>query len=92
MDSLQTVLIFLILLLAVLLSVLGIQAFLILRGLKNSLNKLDRVLDEARVIGEDLQKPIEAAKDLSEAVTTGVKVVKAVAKSAKPARRLFKRR
>lgn len=45
MDLLQISLVFLIILLAVFLSLLGIQVFFILKDLKGSLDKLDRFLN-----------------------------------------------
>ena len=42
MDILQIALVFLIILLSVFLSILGLQVFLILRDLRKDLNKLDR--------------------------------------------------
>lgn len=92
MDALQIALIFLIFLIALMLSVLGIQVFLILKGLQKSLARLDKILSEAQVIGEDLHKPLEVAADITDAVKAGVKMVKAVSKSAKPAKKLFFRR
>lgn len=42
MDILQIALVFLIILLSIFLSILGLQVFLILRDLRKDLNKLDR--------------------------------------------------
>lgn len=98
MDLLQIALIFLIFLLSVLLSVLGVQVFFILKDLKKSLDKLEVVLDDTRHITSNLQKPAQAAADVTEAVESGVEVVKAigaigskiVGKKIKPVKRLFK--
>ncbi|MDO8429304.1 MAG: hypothetical protein Q7S88_01625 [Candidatus Daviesbacteria bacterium] len=102
MDLLQVVLVFFILLLAVLLSVLGIQVFFILKDLKKSLEKLDKVLDDAGQIAEDAQGPMKIASDVSQAIEAGVRAVKAATSRSteavtsrvhsKPARRLFKRK
>lgn len=92
MDILQIALVLLIILLGVLLSILGLQVFLILRDLKKSLDKLDLVLGDAQNIAEDIQKPVHAAAEVVEAVESGVKAVKTMAgKTSKPAKRLFKR-
>lgn len=45
MDILQIALIFLILLLSAFLSILGIQVFFILKDLKKSLDKFDKMID-----------------------------------------------
>lgn len=95
MDFLQIALVFLILLLGIMLSVLGLQVFLILKDLRKSLDKIDLLLD--------IEKPVKAAVELTEVVEGGVKAgapaVKKLAQSkpfggtqGKPGPRLFKRR
>lgn len=92
MDLLQIALVFLIMLLAVFLSILGVQVFFILRDLKKSLDKIDLLIGDAYKIAQNVEKPIEAAVEVAQAVEAGVKVAKeVVARSSKPAKRLFKR-
>lgn len=91
MDFLQIALVLLILLLGVMLSILGLQVFFILKDLRRSLDKLDNVLDNATEITEDLEKPARAAAEVTQAMETGVKAVRSLAK-AKTAKRLFRRR
>lgn len=98
MDILQIALVFLILLLAILLSILGMQVFLILKDLKRSLDKIDLILGNAKSIAEDIQKPIKAVANVTssvesgvKAVETGMKVVQGIIKAKKPQPRLFKR-
>jgi len=92
MDLLQIALIFLILLLSILLSVLGIQVFFILKDLKRSLDKFELLLSNAQDVAEDVGKPLRAAADITETVETGVKAVKKTAQSKPVKRLLFKRR
>lgn len=93
MDLLQIALVFLIMLLAVFLSILGIQVFFILRDLKKSLDKIDLLLGDAHQVAQNIEKPLQAAASVAQAVENGVKIAKnVVAKSNKPAKRLFKRR
>lgn len=91
MDILQIALVFLILLLSVLLSVLGIQVFFILRDLKKGVDKIDLLLGDARNLAEEVKRPIRAAADLSSMVETGVQVFKGLSKN-KEAKRLFKKK
>lgn len=87
MDFLQLALVLLILLLGIMLSVLGLQVFLILKDLRKSLDKIDLLLD--------IEKPVKAAAELTRVIEGGVKVgVSAVKKltQSKPGPRLFKRR
>lgn len=80
-------------LLAVLLSILGIQVFFILRDLKRSLDKIDLFLGDAQKIAKNVEKPLEAVAEVAKVVETGVRIAKnVVSKSPKPAKRLFKRR
>lgn len=93
MDFLQIALVFLIMLLAVFLSILGIQVFFILRDLKKSLDKIDLLLGDAHQVAQNIEKPLQAVASVAQAVENGVKIAKnVVAKSNKPAKRLFKRR
>jgi hypothetical protein len=92
-DILQIALIFLIVLLSVFLSVLGIQVFFILKDLRKSLDKLDRVLESTEDIAENLEKPARVVSEVTQVLEGGVKVVKALGeRSGRPAKRLFKRR
>ncbi len=101
MDLLQIGLIFLILLLGVFLSILGIQVFFILRDLKRSLDKLEFFLDEAMSVTSDLEKPARAMAEVTEVLGNGVRVIKSLGakgqavsdklRSSKTAKRIFKR-
>lgn len=90
MDILQIALILLIVVLGVFLSVLGIQVFFILKDLKKSLIKLDKVLDDAQNIATDLEKPAKAASQVTEVLSSGMRVAKSI--TIKPAKRLFRRK
>lgn len=90
MDLLQIALVLLILLLAVMLSILGIQVFFILKDLRKSLDKLEIILSDAHEIAEDIEKPMAAVAGVAQVVETGAKLV-AKKIAAKPAKRLFKR-
>lgn len=94
MDLLQIALVFLILLLSVFLSILGIQVFFILKDLRRSLDKFDVILGDAQGIAEDIQKPVAVAAEVAQIVGVGANVVREIiAKKGeqKPSRRLFKK-
>lgn len=57
-DPVQAVLLFVIVLLAVLFVVLGIQVFLILRELKTTLTKTNKILDEVEHLTESVSEPV----------------------------------
>ncbi|KKS63811.1 hypothetical protein A3A14_01855 [Candidatus Daviesbacteria bacterium RIFCSPLOWO2_01_FULL_43_38] len=95
MDFLQLALVFLILLLGIMLSVLGLQVFLILKDLRKSLDKIDLLLGSAQRVASDIEKPAKVAAELTQVVEGGVKAGAQVVKKltqGKPGPRLFKRR
>lgn len=95
MDFLQLALVLLILLLGIMLSVLGLQVFLILKDLRKSLDKIDLLLGSTQKVAADIEKPVKAVVELTEAVEGGVKAGAAAVKKVtqnKPSPRLFKRR
>lgn len=91
MDLLQIALVFLILLLAVLLSILGVQVLFILRDLRKSLDKFDAIITEAQTVAASLEGPVKVAGEMAQVVETGVNVVKKIVEN-RPAKRLFKKR
>ncbi len=78
MDLLQVALIFLMLLLAVFLTITGIQVFFILRDLQQALKRLNRVLDTGEEIAEDIEKPLGVASGLITTLGAGAKAIKSV--------------
>ncbi|MFH0937459.1 MAG: hypothetical protein V1808_04160 [Candidatus Daviesbacteria bacterium] len=83
MDLLQIVLVFFILLLAVFLSILGVQVFYILRELKRSLDKIDRLLGDAHQVASGVAVPV--AKAAGEKVAAAIKN-----RVGRPTKNLFK--
>lgn len=64
-DPVQLVLLIVILVLTVLLVVLGIQVFFILKDLRQTINKTNRVLDNADAITENIEAPLSALSSLA---------------------------
>ncbi|MBI4037293.1 hypothetical protein HY385_02620 [Candidatus Daviesbacteria bacterium] len=83
MDILQISLVLLILFLTGLLSVLGLQVFFILKDLKKSLDKIDLLID-------DVEKPVKAAAQVTQAVENGVKAIKRITQ-VKSTKKFFRR-
>ncbi len=63
-DPVQMILLIVIVVLAVLLVVLGIQVFFILRELRVTLKKANKVLDSASAITQDIEEPLSAISSL----------------------------
>ena len=68
-DSVQVILLIVIVVLTVLLVVLGIQVFFILRDLRETISKTNRVLDNADAITENIEGPLSMLSSLA----TGLK-------------------
>lgn len=70
-DYLQIGLLFLIILLSVFLTITGIQVFLILRDLKKTLDRFNKVVQSGEIIAKDIERPISAASNLVTTVEKG---------------------
>lgn len=64
-DPVQLVLLLVILVLTVLLVILGIQVFFILKDLRQTIHKTNRVLDNADAITENIEAPLSALSSLA---------------------------
>jgi len=72
MESAQIVLLLVIVVLTVLLTVLGIQVFLILREFRKTVDKANKVLDDTGIITESLSTPISTLSSLVMSIKTGI--------------------
>ncbi len=57
-DPVQAVLLFVILLLSVLFVILGVQVFLILKDLRVTVQKTNKILDDVEEITENISEPV----------------------------------
>lgn len=71
LDTAQVVLLFVVIVLTVLLVILGIQVFFILRELRHTLNKANKVLEDTGSITESVSGPIATVSALMSGVKTG---------------------
>ncbi len=70
-DPVQVILLLIIIVLTVLLVVLGIQVFFILRELRKTINKTNKVLDNADSITENIEIPLSALASLTGGLKAG---------------------
>src|SRR4051812_40109731 len=63
-DPVQMILLIVIIVLAILLVVLGVQVFFILRELRKTVKKTNKILDNANSITENIEGPLEAVSSL----------------------------
>jgi Na+/proline symporter len=82
-DTVQFVLLLVIIILTVLLLVLGIQVFFILKELRQTLGKANKVLDNAESITHNITGPISHFSSISSGLKAGsfitaIKIVKGI--------------
>lgn len=82
-DITQALLTSVIIILTAMLTVIGIQVYLILREFRHTLQKANKVLDDTGVISESVSKPISLASTLLLGVRGGGSLVKALTKEKK---------
>lgn len=75
-DTLQLGLFFILLVLSILVVVLGVQVFLILKDLKVTIDKVNKILDDAGIISEAISRPVGAFSTFTSSVQAGTTVVK----------------
>ncbi len=75
MDTAQILLYVVVGVLTLLLVVLGIQVFLILKEVRNTLSRANKVLDDAGVISESISRPVESFST----IMSGVKLSSLIA-------------
>lgn len=85
-DYLQIALLFLIILLSAFLTITGVQVFLILRDLKKTLDRFNKVVQSGEIIAKDIERPITAASNL---VTGAAALMRRKSKSTSPKSRRF---
>lgn len=76
-DTAQAVLLFVLVILAVLLLVLGIQVFFILKELRHTVVKANKVLDDTGTITESVSAPISNLSSLAAGLKFGASLIKA---------------
>lgn len=73
-DTAQAVLLFVIVVLSVLLIVLGVQVFFILRELRQTVSKANKVLDDTGIITESVSGPISNLSAIASGVKAGASI------------------
>ena len=75
-DPAQTALFLVVIILTILLIVLGVQVFFILRGLRKTIEKANKVLDDTGSITESVSRPISSLSTLAMGLKTGATIAK----------------
>lgn len=74
MDTAQILLFVVVIILTLLLVILGFQVFLILKEFKNTVSKVNKVLDDAGTITESVSTPIASISTVISGVKTGISI------------------
>lgn len=83
MDTAQILLIVVVVVLAFLLLLLGLQVFFILKEFKQTVVKLNKVLDDTGLITESVARPISNMSTLLAGLKTGVSIMSMFTKKKK---------
>lgn len=75
MDTVQALLVAVVIVLTVMLVVIGLQVFFILRDLRRTIDKANRVLDNTESITESVNAPVSSFSNLLMGVQSGKTVV-----------------
>jgi hypothetical protein len=75
-DPAQTALFLVVIVLTILLVVLGIQVFFILRELRKTIYKANKVLDDTGTITESVSRPISSLSSIAMGLKAGAKIAK----------------
>lgn len=70
-DTAQTVLLLALSILTILILILGVQIFFILRELRSTIEKTNKILDDAGTITESVSGPISTLSSVAAGVKTG---------------------
>lgn len=86
-DTAQVVLLVVIVVLALLLVVLGIQVFFILRDLRHTIEKANKVLDDTGAITQSVSQPITTISSIAAGMKVGALITGLLKKKGKEAKR-----
>lgn len=82
-DVTQVLLVIVITVLTVFLAVVGVQVYFILKDLRNTLTKLNRVLENAGELTEDIKRPVAGVSGILAGLKTGLSFAKFLGKKEK---------
>ena len=71
MDATQAIILSVIVVLTIFLIIIGYQLFFVLKELRLTLKKSNRILDDTQDFISQVKKPIESANNIIAAITTG---------------------
>jgi hypothetical protein len=86
-DTLQLILIIVIVVLTSLLTIIGIQVFFIFKELHQSMIKINKILDDAGIISESVSKPVSSLSGFLTGLKGGLKIFEVLEKKTETAKK-----
>ena len=80
MEITQIILILVVVLLASVMTVIGIEVFMILKELRESVKKANKIMDDAGIISESVAKPVQSFSGFIMGLKSGVNFMKLASK------------
>lgn len=74
MDTVQALLVAVVIILTIMLVVIGYQVFYILRQLRQTIDKANKVLDNTQSISEDVKAPVSSISELLMGLKSGMAI------------------
>ncbi len=74
-DSVQAVLLVVLFVLTILVVVLGVQVFFILKELRKTVSKANKVLDSTNIITQSVSTPISSLSSIATGIKTGASFI-----------------
>jgi len=78
MDTAQILLVVVVVVLTILLIILGMQVFFILRELRNTILRVNKILDDAELITQSIAGPVSKLSSLTSSIKTGAIIASAL--------------
>lgn len=75
-DATQLLLSLVIIIIVTMLSVIGVQVYFVLKDLRNTLQKANKILDDTAIISESISKPIGLLSTVAKSLSSGSKIIK----------------
>lgn len=87
MQLTQILLVIVVVALTTILSLVGVQVFLILKEFRRSVSKVNKILDDAGVVSESVAKPVSSLSGFLTGLKSGTDVVRFLLKERKEEKR-----
>lgn len=76
MEITQILLVLTVLVLTTILSIVGVEVFLILKEFRETVRKMNKILDDAGIISESIAKPVSGLSDLASGLRSLAEFIK----------------